>query len=112
MSWNAYTYEAVVARIVDGDTIVVNVDLGFDVSHKTYVRLARINAPEMSTTEGVVARSALYAKLGAGPVYPQVRIKSSKNGYDRYHRWLAEVWLGEENVNDWMVKNGYAEAAA
>ena len=44
-----YIYKAILDRVVDGDTIDVHIDLGFDVSVKKRVRFAGINAPESRT---------------------------------------------------------------
>lgn len=103
-----YLYEAVVRRIVDGDTIDVIVDLGFGVYTNQRLRFARINAPETrgkTKQEGVLAAEELKMKLAIGMT---VVIKTSKRG--KYGRYLAEIYhsVSGENINDWMVENGYA----
>ena len=48
-----YTYNAVITRVVDGDTLVVDIDAGFDIWLRGQtLRLNRVNAPEMKTPEG------------------------------------------------------------
>lgn len=102
-----YLYDAFVDRIIDGDTIDVTIDLGFDVLIKQRLRFARINAPEKrgaSKPAGLAAKAALTKKVMLGT---KVCIKTSKRG--KYGRYITEVYLPSgENVNDWMVTNGYA----
>ena len=58
-----YTYKASVTRVVDGDTVIVDIDLGFGVwLREQSVRLAKINAPEMKVTTrlaGIAAKDFL-----------------------------------------------------
>lgn len=102
-----YRYRVQVLDVHDGDTITVTVDLGFWIAHTTPVRLARINAPELVTDAGKVARQALagYVAAHAG----QWTVRTFKSGEDKYRRWLADVFdPGGVCVNDWLVANGYA----
>ena len=46
-----YTYKATLDRVIDGDTIDVNIDLGFDISVNKRVRFAGINTPESRTRD-------------------------------------------------------------
>jgi endonuclease YncB( thermonuclease family) len=54
-----YEYMAKVTRVIDGDTIEVEIDLGFKIKHTTILRLSGINAPELRTPEGVAAKRYL-----------------------------------------------------
>lgn len=98
-----YTYKVVSYRVIDGDTIAATVDLGFHTTHNTSFRLARVNAPEKSTPEGEEARLALYKKLFGA----KLTLKSVKT--EKYGRWLCELFVGDENVNDWLVEKGLAK---
>lgn len=105
-----YTYLATVIRVIDGDTLHVTVDLGFHVATNQTLRLARINAYEMTEPRGIVARAYVANLIAA---CASVRITSTKQ--EKYGRWLAEVelllkstnvdWL---NLNDDLVKHGHA----
>ena len=57
-----YYYNAVLVRVVDGDTIDAIIDLGFDVQVKKRIRLAGINAPESRTRNKVEKKLGLAAK--------------------------------------------------
>ncbi|RMG67827.1 MAG: nuclease [Calditrichaeota bacterium] len=107
-----YHYRAVVTRVYDGDTIWVQIDLGFYVEIKREkIRLARIDAPEIRGPErsaGLAARDFLRDLILNQPVLLQT-LKDRKGKYGRY---LGEVWLEQDgryiNVNDLMVAKGYA----
>lgn len=102
-----YEYSATLIRVVDGDTIWVDLDLGLDIHHSIDLRLAGINAPEMKTYEGKAARGALIELLNrAGPMV----VRTQKDKQEKYGRYLAVVIMGEVNVNDAMVAGGHAVA--
>jgi micrococcal nuclease len=103
----AYRYQVQVTGVHDGDTITVVVDLGFSITHTIPVRLARINAPELATTEGRAAQQAVAAYVAAHP--GQWTVQTYKSGEDKYRRWLADVYDPAGTcVNDWIVANGHA----
>ena len=74
-----------VERVVDGDTLVVVVDLGFYISITIRVRLAEINAPEKPTPDGMSAWSELSALCNGAEVSLEC------HGHDPYGRWIAKV---------------------
>jgi endonuclease YncB( thermonuclease family) len=98
-----FTYNAMLERVVDGDTLDVTLDLGFHTFTKQRIRLARINAPEMSIPEGVEAKTNLTALL---PIGTSLIISTKKT--DIYGRYIGEVTLGEINLNDKLVELGQA----
>jgi micrococcal nuclease len=98
-----YIYNATVDKVVDCDTVDVQVDLGFKIYSKQRIRLARINAPEMSTPEGVSAKTSLIELL---PIGTSLIIATKKT--DIYGRYIGEVTLGEINLNDKLVESGQA----
>jgi micrococcal nuclease len=100
-----YIYAAVVVRIIDGDTVVTDLDLGFNIHWTTHIRLLGINAPELPTPEGIRSRNFLNDLLLHKPVV----IQTVKDRPDKYGgRFDGVVWLGEMNVNEEMVKQGLA----
>ena len=104
-----YEYRAFVRKVYDGDTVTVDIDLGFDVVLKDQkIRLTKINAPEVrgdQRPEGLKSRDALRDKIGN----KWIRIKTQKDKKGKYGRWLGELWLDDECVNDWLLKEGYAK---
>jgi micrococcal nuclease len=59
---NLYHYKATVSRVIDGDTIDVKLDLGFDLHMEARIRFAGINAPESRTRDLVEKQKGLEAK--------------------------------------------------
>lgn len=101
-----YEYVAKVIRVVDGDTVWLDVDLGFDVRRSDSFRLAGINAPEVSTLEGKQARDWLKTVLNPGD---EITVKTFKDKREKYGRYLATILLADGgNVNDRLVAEGYA----
>jgi micrococcal nuclease len=102
-----YEYSARVTKIVDGDTVHLEIDLGLDTQRKIVCRLARINAPEMSTAEGLAAKQYLAALLGPDMI-GGVTVRTIKDRKERYGRYLVEIEGSHGNVSDAMVKGGMA----
>ena len=103
-----------VTNVVDGDTIDVVIDLGFDILFKSRVRLAGIDTPESRTTDKVEKALGLEAKE-----YLKKNIKAAKtvtirtekmDSSEKYGRILGWVYLDgdSESINNKMIKDGYA----
>lgn len=111
----AYLYRATVVRVVDGDTVDVDIDLGFYVWLKNQrIRLVGINAPEpRGKTKKSGKRSSKYLKkLIEGKEIIIRTIKSKKDKGDRkdsFRRWLGVLYLNGMDVNQHMIERGYAE---
>jgi micrococcal nuclease len=99
-------YNAHVEYVYDGDTITVDVELGFTIHKEEKLRLARIDAPELRGEErpqGLISRDALRELLDG----EEITFKDEGKG--KYGRTIAEVYVQDTiNVSDWMVRNGYA----
>lgn len=89
----------VVTAVIDGDTIKVQLSTG-----PVTVRLGHIDAPELNQSGGGAAVRALDSRLLAQEVSLDVITR------DGDERLVAVVFLGDENVNAWMVKQGHAWA--
>lgn len=89
----SYTYRARVDRVVDGDTLLVMIALGFGIQLRERLRLRGVDCPELSTKEGARAKLAVEALL---PPNSMVAIKTRKSGKDIYGRYLADVFYGED----------------
>ncbi|MBU6141419.1 MAG: hypothetical protein KGP29_07715 [Proteobacteria bacterium] len=84
-------YKAYLGRVVDGDTIHVILDLGFDIFHEEILRLRAINAAESGTKEGEKSTLALKRILKNIPFFV---VKTS--GTDQHGRYVADVFLADE----------------
>lgn len=103
----SYTYNALVTRVVDGDSLITEIDAGFRIEAEMPLRIAHIDAPEMSTVEGKAARGYLVALLGPLPVAVVVH---TIKPVERWGRYLAEVYIGDLDVGADMVAHGHAVA--
>ncbi len=97
-----------VVEVIDGDTI--KVDLGVNNQAET-VRLIGVDTPESkhrdtsrNTEEGKIAGKYLQGRL-AGET---VTLEFGEEQYDKYDRLLAYVYLGKEEINKTLLKEGYA----
>ncbi len=99
-----YTYRVSNYRVVDGDTLDVTLDLGFNTFRKERIRLARINAPELKTETGPVSKNHLSELLADRDIV----IQTTKDRKDKYGRYIGEIWIGLKNVNDLMVADNAA----
>lgn len=98
-----YQYNAVVNKIIDGDTVNLTIDLGFRLSYTANCRLSGINAPEMETEAGKNSKIALTLLLGLGNKY---LIEST--GLDKYGRPIVTIIKGDTSMNQVMIEQGHA----
>ena len=103
-----------VKNVVDGDTIDVIIDLGFDIMFSSRVRLAGIDTPESRTTDkaekALGLESKEYLKKNLKDAKPIV-IKTEKiNSSEKYGRILGWLYINNntESINDKMINDGYA----
>ncbi|MBL6664738.1 MAG: thermonuclease family protein [Rickettsiales bacterium] len=90
-----HTYKAYVDKVVDGDTLNVTLDLGFNIKHKEIIRLAKINAPEKDSQAGEQATKKLQEILRNTEF---VIIKTHKT--DIYGRYIGDVFFSPEHELD------------
>lgn len=105
-----YEYSVQIIQVVDGDTLKLDVDLGFHLHLRATFRLARINAPELLSVAGVQAKHYLMAQLSQATA---MKIFSQRS--EKYGRWLCEFYFQTENskgqwlnLNSLMLSAGHA----
>lgn len=104
-----YEYRATLLRVVDGDTVHLAVDLGFDTTHHITGRLLGINTPELPTPEGKAARQHLLDLLSLN-----LLVHTVKDRREKYGRYLVTLWRDGEDtsgpsINQRMVDDGHAQ---
>jgi micrococcal nuclease len=119
-----YIYKAELIRIIDGDTVDLIIDLGFDTLRKERFRLYGIDAPEMNTEEGKVAEKWLWGALRPlEAIYVQTIQLETKAKRDKYGRFLAVLYsdlgdlranlppktLAPASINSRMIAEGHAK---
>lgn len=100
-----------VDKIIDGDTIDVTIDLGFNLNIKQRVRLAGIDAPETRTRDlkekesGLESKKWLEDKLNTSE---SLTIRTEKD--DKYGRILGWIYVDDDqiSINNHMIQEGYA----
>lgn len=103
-----YTYKAKLDRIIDGDTVDANIDLGFDITIHKRIRLAGIDTPESRTRDleekkkGLASKQRLTELLGEGDFV----LESKEVG--KYGRVLGTLLVDDININETLVEEGFA----
>jgi len=104
-----YHYRGFVTKVYDGDTITVDIDVGFHITMKNEkIRLYRINTPEVrgaQKEQGIISRDWLRQRI----LGKEIRLVTVKDKKGKYGRWLADIWIDDICVNDELVTNGLAE---
>ena len=101
-----YEYNCKVKRVVDGDTVDVVIDLGFDIHFATRVRLYGMDTPESRTrnkdekVRGYMSKDFLEEWMEKDDVI--IRTRRDKKG--KFGRVLGEMIVRGENVNKLMIK--------
>ena len=105
-----YEYRTKVVRVVDGDTVDVDIDLGFGIwMRKSRIRLLGVDTPESRTRDleekkyGLAAKDFLVASLGEEPI-----LKTTKDGKGKFGRILGEFMVDGVNINDSLIENHHA----
>ena len=112
-----------IEKIVDGDTVDVVIDLGFDVATRQRVRLLGIDTPESRTRDleekkfGLLSKKKLKqwclkaVESEKDDIELEIRCEEA-DSRGKFGRVLAEIWVTEDgratNVNKWLCDEGYA----
>jgi micrococcal nuclease len=111
-----FFYQAKVLNVVDGDTLDLLVDLGFNVHHQIRVRLNGLNTPESRTSDirekelGLKAKSFTSDWIARHPV---VHVSTSKDKKEKFGRILATVYSDDTTtacLNEDLIDSGNARA--
>jgi len=106
-----YEYRVKVVKVVDGDTVDVDIDLGFDVILKNQrVRLAGIDAPESRTRDLVEKQFGLLAKEVVQDMLSEGLIVLSCTEYDskgKFGRILGDFIVNDVSLVEYMISEGY-----
>lgn len=100
-----YTYAVTLVRVIDGDTLFVELDLGFRTYLSQSLRLRGIDAPARSTPEGARAKVYLEELLGQG-----AKLLITTRRRDKYDRYLADVFFKDSAtyINQKLIDENHA----
>jgi len=114
-----FVYEAEVISVHDGDTITVEIDLGFEMKFTEKIRFYGLNAPELKVrdenkklqinSEGMKTLGIVNEFIKAGDI---IVIETIKDKKEKYGRYLANIYVTKKNVqvflNKFLLDNGLA----
>lgn len=117
MELNKYNYDVQVSKVVDGDTVDVMIDLGFNTHIKRRVRMYGINTPETRTRDLKEKEKGLAAKARLKELVDNNKIVMRSWGKGKFGRVLGELFIEEtseigatyKDINNILVKEGHAE---
>ena len=118
MRYKMYEYRCKIVKIIDGDTVDVDIDLGFGVwMHKERIRLYGIDTPESRTRDldekkyGLIAKGWIEKFMPVGSMQTLITQKD-KSG--KFGRILGKFRVNDGHydiiLNDWMISNHHAVA--
>ena len=113
-----YEYRCKVTRVVDGDTVDVDIDLGFGVwMHKQRIRLHGIDTPESRTRDleekkyGLLAKEQIKSFMPVGSMQTLITVKDKAGKFGRIlgkfliYDKSTDAWM---TINDWMIREHHA----
>lgn len=101
-----YEYRCTIMRVLDGDTVEADIDLGFRIRCRQTIRLVAMNAPEIRTEYGPAAKRRLEELvLGKAVVRVQTTIHRE---FEKYGRVLGRLVADGVDVNAAMLAEGLA----
>jgi micrococcal nuclease len=112
-----YQYACRINKVLDGDTVDIDLDLGFNIIlANQHVRMTGIDTPESRTSNkeekprGMLSKKKLSEQLPVGS-WQKITTSRPDNNDDKFGRILGEFILEDgTNVNQWLIKNNYAVA--
>jgi micrococcal nuclease len=110
-----YKYNVKIKKVVDGDTVDIDIDLGFGVwLHKERVRIMGIDTPESRTSDkveklfGLAAKEALKSLLPIGSM--QVLVIDEYDAKGKFGRILGDFEIGDKMATDILIEQGHCVA--
>ena len=115
-----YVYRCVVTRVVDGDTVDADIDMGFNMFSKDRIRLMGLDTPESRTRNkhekqhGLAAKTRLKELIAGATTIPgkrgkkNVYLQTSKEGKGKFGRILGTLHVNGENLNEILIRENHA----
>ena len=106
-----FEYKCEVIKVVDGDTVDVNIDVGFSIFHKARVRMYGMDTPESRTRDldekarGLISKQFILDKVADAK---EIVIKTQKDGKGKFGRVLGKIFIDGENINQSMIDQSLA----
>ena len=104
-----YFYRCTPQRVIDGDTVVLDIDLGMNISITEPCRLSGIDAPELrgfTRYEGLESKAFLTHLIDGDHKFA---CQTYKDRTGKYGRYIVTLYMDDECINDIMIERGYAK---
>jgi len=111
-----FVYNCIVDRVIDGDTVDVHIDLGFNTwLMKRRIRLKGVDTPEIRTRDELEKKFGFLAKSiveGFCPPGEKILVETEIDNDDKFGRILGTLWVdnGSLNLNQYLIENHYGVA--
>lgn len=103
-----YYYNSRVEKVIDGDTVRLDIDLGFTVHWKSNCRLYGVNTPELRSKDPQEKMKALEAKQFLIDNLPEQVVIHSRE-LDKYGRPLVDIYVEGRLINDEIIEKGFSQ---
>jgi micrococcal nuclease len=107
-----FVYNATVTRVVDGDTVDVDLDLGFGIWFRNQrIRLMGVDTPEKRTSDPIEKQFGLLASRvveSMCPVGKKILVETSLDDKGKFGRILGTLIADDVNINRFLIENHYA----
>ena len=110
-----YIYHAELIEVIDGDTLLLNLNVGFEITIRAKVRLLGVTAPELTSKKGRDAKRFIERRLAKANLIVETRKRGkfgrylAKIHYDKIHKDFTEIIQFGKLLNDELIENGYAK---
>ncbi len=116
MDKNLYSYKAKLIKVIDGDTIDIEIDLGFDVHINQRLRLYNVDAPETRTKNLLEKEAGLHVKFLVEVILTnkELYVKTIKTS-DKFGRYLADVYFnkvddsGMASLSEYLISRKFVK---
>jgi len=109
-----YTYKAKLIRVINGDTLDIEIDLGFDLSIKQRLKLYGVDTPDSRSTDLEIRQKGLDVKQRVIEVLTkEFTVTTILNKRGKYGRILGKIYIVDEKdnkvcINELLVEEGHA----
>ena len=95
-----------IVSVWDGDTLTAELNVGFFMTSRIKLRVAGLDTPELGEAGALEARDYVRKRLAEAEP-GTITVRTFKT--EKWGRWLATVFIGDENLNETLIKLGYAK---
>ena len=104
-----FIYNAVITRVIDGDTVDATVDLGFRIFTILRLRLHGIDTAELNDRDPALREHARQGKQFVENLTLNKQVTLETFRTDKFGRWLAVIYIDGQNVNQLLLEHGLAK---